>query len=433
MDQTATVDLGGEKEIVRLGVGALQSTLLGIYLPARVEFSVSNDGATFTPVAVVTPQRRPQETGVARELLVSDALTGVRARHVRARIVSLGTIPAGLHAAGARAWMFLDEVVVNPTLAPPDEPPPLNGGAGAYRRAVLDRGPVLYWTFDEDSGAAADLITRQSSNQLVPQGGAGRVTSDLGLGMAADFNGAAGSRFFTNSLAAARTTYDHYAVECWVRLGNATGSAYLLEGFDGGSLGNSPALIHGFNPNLEGFFAAGGRTGNTGPTTLTDMGWHHVVMEVNVPANIHRIYIDGVAAGGFPGSRPWRLPVLGVGSPAVNTSQPMTGQIDELAFYDLSGGAFTAQDLAGHHAVLLAAGNARLVVNAYDPATMELGLSFDPLPPGRMFHLRGSTDLRTFSPLEPPIDFDTDTPQPLIVPTHGEPRFFVQAYEGASP
>jgi hypothetical protein len=329
--------------------------------------------------------------------------------------------------------MFLDEIVVNPALPPPGGPPPLDGPAGAYRRAVLDRGPVCYWTFDEDSGAAADWITGQSGNQLAPQGGAGRVISDLGLGKAADFNGAAGSRFFTNTLAAARTTYEHYAVECWVRLGNATGSAYLLEGFDGGTLGNSPALIHGFNPNLEGFFAAGGRTGSAGPATLADRAWHHVVLEVNVPANTHSLFIDGVAAGTFPGSRPWRLPVLGVGSPAVNTSQPMTGQLDELAIYDLSGAAFTAQDLAGHHAVLTAAGPGRLILSAFNPATSELGLSVVPVPPGRMFHLRGSTDLRTFHPLEPPVDFDMNTPQPLVVRTHGEPRFFVQAYEGASP
>ena len=124
VNQTATIDLGAPTEIVRLGVGALQSTQLGIYLPARVEFSVSDDGETFTPVAEVTPQRQPQATGVARELMLSAPLADVRARQVRARIINLGTIPAGLPAAGARAWMFLDELVVNPKIVPPDKPPP---------------------------------------------------------------------------------------------------------------------------------------------------------------------------------------------------------------------------------------------------------------------------------------------------------------------
>jgi hypothetical protein len=437
VDQTATIDLGEEMQILRLGVGALQSTQLGIYLPSRVEFSVSVDGETFTPVGEVTPQRQPQTAGVGREWMLGEALAGVQARHVRARIVNLGTIPAGLHAAGARAWMFLDEIVVNPAPPPVVEPPPLEGGAGAYRRAVLDRNPVFYWNFDEDSGPAADLISAQAENRLAPQGGAGRITSDLGLGMAADFDGTAGSRFFSNTLAAAQTSYSHYAVEFWVRLTNPAASAYLIEGFDGGTLGNSPALIHGFNPNLEGFFSAGGRTGGTGPATLADTAWHHLVMEVDATANTHSIYLDGEPAGTFSGSRPWRLPVLGVGSPALNTTQPMTGQIDELAIYNLAGASFGSQEIAGHFHIYQAADGGdvlpQLMVENYNRASRELSIHFGSIPPGRMYHLRGSTDLVEFTPLTPPVDFDSNTPPPLIVPTPDEPRFFVKAFAGVSP
>ena len=437
VDQTATIDLGETKEISLLGASALQSTQLGIYLPTRVEFSVSNDGMTFTQVAEVTPERQPGQAGVARELLLSDALDGVTARHIRVRLINLGTIPAGLHAAGNQAWMFVDEIVVNPELPPPHELPPLEGSASAYRRAVLDRNPVFYWTFDEESGPAADLISAQDANQLTPQGGADRVTSDLGLGMAADFDGVAGSRFFSNALNASVGSYDHYAVEFWVRLTDAAASAYLLEGFDGGILGNSPALIHGFNPNLEGFFAAGGRTGNTGPATLADMDWHHVVMEVNVAANTHSIYLDGEPAGTFPGSRPWRLPVLGVGSPAVNASQPMTGQIDELAIYDLAGASYDGREIANHYHILLAAdvddSPPRLMVENFNRANREMSIRFGAISAGRIYHLRGSTDLVEFTPLSPPVNFDSNTPMPLIVTTPDEPRFFVKAFAGTSP
>lgn len=114
IDQIATLDLGETTKIARLGVSALQSTRLGIYLPSRVEFSVSADGETFTPVAEVKPLRQPETTGVARELMLSNLLDGVEARHIRISTVNLGVIPAGLHAAGQPAWMFLDEIVVNP-------------------------------------------------------------------------------------------------------------------------------------------------------------------------------------------------------------------------------------------------------------------------------------------------------------------------------
>ena len=95
--------------------------------------------------------------------------------------------------------------------------------------------------------------------------------------------------------------------------------------------------------------------------------------------------------------------------------------------------AFTAEDLADHYAVLLATGKTRLIPHAYNPATMEMRLSVDPLPPGRMFHLRGSTDLRAFYPLEPAVNFDISTPQPLIIHTGGESLFFLQLFEGETP
>lgn len=112
--QVAGFDLGKTTKIARLGVSALQSNRLGIYLPSRVEFSVSTDGEAFTSVAEVKPLRQPETTGVARELMLSNLLDGVEARHIRVRTVNLGVIPAGLHAAGQPAWMFLDEIVVNP-------------------------------------------------------------------------------------------------------------------------------------------------------------------------------------------------------------------------------------------------------------------------------------------------------------------------------
>ena len=85
---------------------------------------VSDDGTHFTPVATVPPQRTPQTTGTARELMATPPLTQVSGRHVRAKIVNRGIIPAGLHAAGAKAWMFLDEIVIDPVPPPPSPAEP---------------------------------------------------------------------------------------------------------------------------------------------------------------------------------------------------------------------------------------------------------------------------------------------------------------------
>jgi hypothetical protein len=310
-------------------------------------------------------------------------------------------------------------------------------GANAYQQAVIDDEPLLYWTFDETepTANAVDKIWGLPANVLRPQGTAGRVASTLGLGNAADFDGVPGSRFLANTLQLGAASYAHYAIELWLRLEQPLSQAYLLEGWNGTPTGtNSPAIIHGYNPNLE-FFGGGGRTGNVGPAALLDLGWHHVVMEVNVPANTHSFFIDGAAVGTFAGSQAWLLPALAIGSPAVNTDEPMTGQIDELALYDLSGGTLTGQDLAVHFQAA-GGGGAPLpqpIVQSYDPATSELRLNAGAVPPGRMFHLRGSTNLEVFTPLSPPVNFDSTTPQPLIIHTGGAPRFFIQVFEGTSP
>jgi hypothetical protein len=326
---------------------------------------------------------------------------------------------------GSPAVVQIDIVVSDPPVA-----------ANAYQQAVLGHGPLLYWTFDEEepTANAVDKIWGLPANDLRPQGSAGRVASPLGLGHAADFDGVRGSRFMASTLQLGATSYAHYAIELWIRLGNPASRAYIFEGWNGTPAGtNAPAIIHGWNPNLE--FFGGARTGSAGPAALLDMGWHHVVMEVNVPANTHSFYIDGEPAGTFAGSRAWLLPALAIGSPAVNTDEPMIGQVDELALYDLAGGTLTGQDLADHFQSVGGGEGPlpQLIVESYDPATSELRLNVGAVPPGRMFHLRGSTDLEVFTPLSPPVNFDSTTPQPLIIPTGGAPRFFVQVFEGVSP
>jgi hypothetical protein len=115
-DLEATIDWGEPTGITELAVGFLQSASMGIYLPARVEFSVSDDGKTFRPVATVKPSVAPQQAGPLRQTLTAKELD-VRARYVRVRAVNLGVIPAGQPAASAKAWLFVDEIMVNPEKA----------------------------------------------------------------------------------------------------------------------------------------------------------------------------------------------------------------------------------------------------------------------------------------------------------------------------
>ena len=231
-----------------------------------------------------------------------------------------------------------------------------------YVDAVLASAPVLYWSFEEAALAPAeDRVTQLPANALVPQQGAIRGPSLAGLGMAASFNGTRDfqqtqPRFLGTSLSiGGPTVFDHYAAEMWVKLNEASGLQYVLEGSDGGTY-NSPALIQGFSTNggqpaLEYF--SGVRTGELGPTTLNDNQWHHIVVEVEVAAGMHTIYIDGQLSVQADGANPWRLPYLGVGATAYwDGFHGTNGLIDELAFYDLSGGSVTGEAIARHYFVL---------------------------------------------------------------------------------
>jgi len=112
-DIEATVDLGQPQPVRRLAARFLQSTAVGIFLPPKVVFEVSDDGQQFRRAAVVDSKVSPREPGPLVRELVADDLAMV-ARYVRVRAENVGTIPDGHPARGRKAWLFVDETMVNP-------------------------------------------------------------------------------------------------------------------------------------------------------------------------------------------------------------------------------------------------------------------------------------------------------------------------------
>ncbi len=111
-DLDATIDLGAPVALRRVAIHCLQHRQAGVFLPAAVTIGVSDDGQTFREAAVARP-RAPTSRGVPFcETL--EATLEAKARFVRVHASNVGAIPGPHPAAGRPAWLFVDEILVNP-------------------------------------------------------------------------------------------------------------------------------------------------------------------------------------------------------------------------------------------------------------------------------------------------------------------------------
>ena len=112
-DLTCTLDLGASMPIERLSTQLYLYQDAWIFMPSRVEWSVSMDGHTFKPLDDQVPWDdamlpNPEQTVVPIGL----STPGVDARFVRMRLVNPGPCPAWHDAATEPTWLFADELVV---------------------------------------------------------------------------------------------------------------------------------------------------------------------------------------------------------------------------------------------------------------------------------------------------------------------------------
>lgn len=110
-DVVATVDLGKETSVSKISTCFLENTVSWIFLPVAVEFSVSRDGTAFERVAkfeepVPSSNRPPQIRTVCH------TLDNMRVRYIRVFAQNVGLCPEWHIGAGDKAWVFVDEIIV---------------------------------------------------------------------------------------------------------------------------------------------------------------------------------------------------------------------------------------------------------------------------------------------------------------------------------
>ncbi|MDP4281159.1 MAG: GH92 family glycosyl hydrolase [Bacteroidota bacterium] len=107
----AVVDLGSEQTIHLLSTGFLQDQSSWIFMPVRVEYSISTDGKEYTPEGMVNNEIPEKQDGpVIKEFKLD--LKGVKARYIHVVGVNRKVCPSWNVGAGNKSWIFADEITV---------------------------------------------------------------------------------------------------------------------------------------------------------------------------------------------------------------------------------------------------------------------------------------------------------------------------------
>ncbi len=106
------IDLGESVLIKNIGANFLQSISVGIFLPKKVDFFVSDDGQTFQNLATIKRTDESQDTNPYIHKFIKEDL-GVKSRYIKIYAHNQGIVPQWHSAKGQKAWMLIDELFVN--------------------------------------------------------------------------------------------------------------------------------------------------------------------------------------------------------------------------------------------------------------------------------------------------------------------------------
>ncbi|MCB0685632.1 MAG: discoidin domain-containing protein, partial [Saprospiraceae bacterium] len=106
-----TLDFGARAEISTIVLTDLKNQNAKIFLPNKVTFEVSNDGERFVEI-----YRKPLFHGREEDIDIYKYEFSYKnprkTRYLRIRADNMGICPPWHNAAGDRAWMMFDELVV---------------------------------------------------------------------------------------------------------------------------------------------------------------------------------------------------------------------------------------------------------------------------------------------------------------------------------
>ena len=190
------------------------------------------------------------------------------------------------------------------------------------------QGLIGYWKMDEGEGT---VLTDYARNRHITLAAETWHIENENKAVALD-----GSHYVgINTSAIPPMPQDDYAVELWVKAGEQTGEAQLLQLGEVGLVVNSDGSLALESANSSLF---------TLNSSLTDNAWHHVALSVLRGGNAN-VYVDGVAKATVSADRigslgsdqmligARRTTVLG-GSPAETFDRPLMAVVDEVRVWN---------------------------------------------------------------------------------------------------
>lgn len=110
-DVEAIIDLGESKSVNEVSANFLRAMPSWILYPEFVEVLVSEDGINFKQVSKVL-NTETQKSDEIKEQLFTMKLNNIKARYVKVIGKKVDVCPEWHEAAGSKAWIFIDEVII---------------------------------------------------------------------------------------------------------------------------------------------------------------------------------------------------------------------------------------------------------------------------------------------------------------------------------
>lgn len=109
-DLNVVIDLEKVEDLSKVTVGCLHQSGSWIFLPQQIKVQTSLDGKEFTDAGATINNVPLQSEDQVMDFKVD--ISGTTARYLKVIVVNQGALPSWHGAAGSKAWLFVDEIIV---------------------------------------------------------------------------------------------------------------------------------------------------------------------------------------------------------------------------------------------------------------------------------------------------------------------------------